>query len=290
MCDDNSCTGISCPDLDQGKDVCCVRGHSGCFPEEFRTDYLVCHVGIIVCTCGSFSFRCEGIDHTACCGDTVFLSPGAVLRVLSQSDDCCYDMVMYKVDRIRNILGNTVAAMKLLEVVNPTKCRVWHTGHEDVLCRYCDMLAAGSLGDNLFAENERTLLLLSLTYRLCSIFSEAAKGGLPESKRRLETYVSLIKLVNENYMKERGVRFYADKLFLSPKYLTSIVKAISGCTVQQLVFRAITKKAIFLISNTDKSIKEISDMLNFPNASAFGTFFKKQVGVSPVHFRNRDSD
>lgn len=47
------------------------------------------------------------------------------------------------------------------------------------------------------------------------------------------------------------------------------------------------KKAVYLITSTDKSIKEISDYLNFPNASAFGTFFKKQVGVSPINYREQ---
>ena len=40
-----------------------------------------------------------------------------------------------------------------------------------------------------------------------------------------------------------------------------------------------------VIMNTDKTIKEISDSLSFPNPSAFGTFFKKQVGMSPVNYR-----
>ena len=83
------------------------------------------------------------------------------------------------------------------------------------------------------------------------------------------------------------MRFYADRLCLSPKYLTQLVKSVSGSTVQQLVFKAITKKAVYLITSTDKSIKEISDYLNFPNASAFGTFFKKQVGVSPINYREQ---
>ena len=92
-----------------------------------------------------------------------------------------------------------------------------------------------------------------------------------------------------DWCSERGVRFYADRLCLSPKYLTSLVKSVSGCTVQQLVFKAITKKAISLISTTDKSIKEIADLLNFPNSSAFGTFFKKQVGVSPTVYRQNEA-
>lgn len=84
-------------------------------------------------------------------------------------------------------------------------------------------------------------------------------------------------------------KFYADKLCLSAKYLTSLVKSVSGNTVQQLVFKAIVKKAIFLVTSTDKSIKEISDYLNFPNASAFGTFFKKQVGMSPINYREKET-
>ena len=96
--------------------------------------------------------------------------------------------------------------------------------------------------------------------------------------------MQFMQLVDRYYDRERGVRFYADRLCLSPKYLTMLVK--SGSTVQQLVFKAITKRAISLVSTTDKSIKEIADILHFPNASAFGTFFKKQVGVSPVAYRH----
>ena len=105
----------------------------------------------------------------------------------------------------------------------------------------------------------------------------------------MEIYIELIQLIDKHYTHERGVRFYADKLCLSAKYLTSLVKSISGNTVQQLVFKAIVKKAIFLVTSTDKSIKEISDYLNFPNASAFGTFFKKQVGMSPINYREKET-
>ena len=69
---------------------------------------------------------------------------------------------------------------------------------------------------------------------------------------------------------------------------TGIVKSVSGMTVQQHVFKAIVRQSIFLINNTDKSVKQISDLLNFPNPSAFGTFFKKHTGLSPRHFRKEN--
>ena len=163
-----------------------------------------------------------------------------------------------------------------------------HTQHESEFEKYAQLLAAKRNEGNVFAVNEHKLLLLALTYRVCSIFGALAKDGDHLSSRKLETYMRLMQLIDQHYVKERGVRFYADKLCLSPKYLTSIVKSVSGSTVQQLVFKAITKKAIFLVNDTDKSIKEISDYLNFPNASAFGTFFKKQVGMSPVNYRQEN--
>ena len=86
-------------------------------------------------------------------------------------------------------------------------------------------------------------------------------------------------------MKERGVGFYADKLCLSPKYLSALAKNICGYTVQELVSKAIIRKSISLLKNTQKDILEISNELNFPNASYFGTFFKKQMGMSPQQYR-----
>ena len=86
-------------------------------------------------------------------------------------------------------------------------------------------------------------------------------------------------------MQERGVEFYADKLCLSPKYLSAVSKSICGYTVQELVFKAIVRKSISLLKNTQQDIQEISNAFGFPNASYFGTFFKKQVGMSPQQYR-----
>ena len=218
----------------------------------------------------------------------MFLARGVYFSVSDHSADCGVVIILYRVDSIRDFLGTTIVGMKFVEMLNPRNCWVMHTQHESEFEKYAQLLAAKRNEGNVFAVNEHKLLLLALTYRVCSIFSALAKDGDHLSSRKLETYMRLMQLIDQHYVKERGVRFYADKLCLSPKYLTSIVKSVSGSSVQQLVFKAITKKAIFLVNNTDKSIKEISDYLNFPNASAFGTFFKKQVGMSPVNYRQEN--
>lgn len=270
------------------EDICCSCGNINSFPKAFFDNFHVADVGIIVCTSGWFSFRCEDVEYVVNRGETAFLSHGVYFSVTGHSADCSVVIILYRVDSIRNILGSTVVGMRFMNILNPKACWVMHTGHEAELTKYSELLAVGNSDDNVFAFNERRLLLLSLTYRLCSIFREISKEGDNASSRKLETYMQLMQLIDRHYTSERGVRFYADRLCLSPKYLTSLVKSVSGSSVQQLVFKAITKKAISLITTTDQSIKEIADQLNFPNASAFGTFFKKQVGMSPVNYRQKE--
>ena len=103
--------------------------------------------------------------------------------------------------------------------------------------------------------------------------------------RKIEIFEELVHLIEEHYTRERSVAFYADKLCLTPKYLTVLVKSLCGKTVQQLIFRAIIRRSIFLMKNTNKTIQQIAYELSFPNASAFGTFFKKHTGLSPKHYR-----
>lgn len=271
------------------EDICCSCGIIDSFPKAFFDNYKVADVGIIVCTSGKFTIRCEDVEYVVNKDETAFLSHDVHFSVTKHSADCSVVIILYRADSIRDILGITIVGMKFIEMLNPRDCWVMHTGHEDELTKYSELLALNNSDNNVFAANERRLLLLSLTYRLCNIFHEISKDNDNASSRKLEIYMQLIQLIDQYYTSERGVRFYADRLCLSPKYLTSLVKSVSDNSVQELVFKAITKKAISLITTTDKSIKEIADYLNFPNASAFGTFFKKQVGMSPINYRQKES-
>jgi len=169
----------------------------------------------------------------------------------------------------------------------PEPCYVWTTGEENEIVKYMSLLdSALEMEESVFNLYERKLLLLALTYRICSIHNrKLISVGQETGGRKNEIFVRLIQLIEQYYMKERGVGFYADKLCLSPKYLSALAKNICGYTVQELVFKAIIRKSISLLKNTQKDILEISNELNFPNASYFGTFFKKQMGMSPQQYR-----
>ncbi len=251
--------------------------------EPFYSDY----VGIVVCHQGTFLFCVDGTSYTTKADETVFLSKGIMLQVTESSSDLQFTLLFYHSENIRPMLGNTVVTMRLYATIYPKACHIIHTGFENMLASYARMLQALEQQEDTspYSAYEEKLLLLAVTYRLCSIFSMSYKVAGKDMARKIEIFESLLKLIEDNYMRERSVAFYADQLCLTPKYLSVMVKSLCGNTVQQLLFKAIIRRSIFLMKNTNMSIQQISYELNFPNASTFGTFFKKHTGLSPKHYR-----
>lgn len=273
-------------DLTAGKDICCLEGEVKAFPKILCKPFLMNYVGLIVCEKGYFCFDVDKKKFTAQAGETVFLSEGNNFSIGELSDDLCVSILFYHIDPIREILGSSIVAMYLYTTLTPEPCYVWTSGEESDLARYIALLGRHrKSAQNPFDNHECKLLLLALTYRLCSIYSRRIIEEKNVAGHKIDTFIKLIRLIEKYYMQERGVAFYADKLCLSPKYLSALSKSVCGYTVQELVFRAIIRKSIFWLKNTNKSVQEISDDLNFPNASFFGTFFKKQTGLAPSYYR-----
>ncbi len=97
---------------------------------------------------------------------------------------------------------------------------------------------------------------------------------------------NFIRLVEENYKKERSLDFYANELCMSSKHLSKVIKEKSGKSPVVWIKEYVIHDAKSLLKSTDKTIQQISDELNFPSQSFFGKYFKRIVGVSPVAYRD----
>lgn len=97
-------------------------------------------------------------------------------------------------------------------------------------------------------------------------------------------------LVSIHFMQHREVNYYASKLHISPKYLSTSVKTVSGRTVREWINEAVIKEIKYQLLNTALSIKEISGKLGFSDLSSLGKYFKTQTGVSPKTYRMSGED
>lgn len=96
-----------------------------------------------------------------------------------------------------------------------------------------------------------------------------------------------MKLVHLNYTRERSVGFYASRLFISPKYLSLLVKEATGRSAARWIDFFVINEAKNLLRFSGKNIQQVAYALNFSNQSSFGKYFKHITGLSPTEFQKK---
>lgn len=141
-------------------------------------------------------------------------------------------------------------------------------------------------------DNKREIissLLTSITYLAVNLWRNdiaSAKERQDMSSLRVnQTYEQFIALVSQHHNKERGMAFYADKMHITPKYLSKIIKQASGRSGPDWIDSFVVLEAKNLLKYTDKPVKEIVWQLNFPTPSVFNKFFKKHTNLTPSEYR-----
>ena len=144
--------------------------------------------------------------------------------------------------------------------------------HNDVEAKYRAEIIKGLI----------STMLLGMCYCLHRQIDENV-----ESKQNVSLFNRFLELLQTTEAKHQTVEYYASKLCISAKYLTIISKKNSGKTanewIQEYKLSAITN----YLRTTDWSIKEISNLLGFPNTSFFGKYVKDHLGCSPLEYRKR---
>lgn len=126
-------------------------------------------------------------------------------------------------------------------------------------------------------------ILQSLVYYIAGVINSDQLNNKRERKEEL--FSRFIQLIIKNYKENRKLDFYADKLFISPKYLSDAIKKISGKSAHDWIDHYILLEAKILLRSSHKTIQQISEELNFPNNSFFSKYFKKHCGMTPKEYR-----
>jgi AraC-like DNA-binding protein len=100
-----------------------------------------------------------------------------------------------------------------------------------------------------------------------------------------EVCEKFINLAAEHFKEHRDIGFYADKLCMTNKYLSALLKQETGMTALEWIEKYVVLYAKSCLSSTTMTVQEISDELDFPSQSVFGKYFKRVEGVSPKAYR-----
>ena len=177
-------------------------------------------------------------------------------------------------------------SLRLLE----SPCVVINENERELCRKYFDLIQEVSKMRMPNMRESVTALISSIFYLMGAMWTDrltAAKknGGDEMSTRSKIVLEDFLLLVRDYHTKERSLSFYADKLYLTPKYLSKLIKSVSGKSAHEWIDSFVILEAKNLLKYSDMSIKSIVYDLNFPNQTTFYRFFKTKTGMTPSEYR-----
>lgn len=132
-------------------------------------------------------------------------------------------------------------------------------------------------------------LAIALSYTIISMMKRYQPYSSSEMERNepraQQIFDKFMKLLNIYHTKERCLKFYAEKMCLTPKYISGMIKNYSGNGAMEWINEYVVLEAKMMLRYTEMTVQEIAYALNFPTQSAFGKYFKQHLGISPKRYR-----
>lgn len=262
-----------------------VYEHFSEVPRPWKSCRMQC-LFFALCTQGEASYTVDGKDSQVKRGDVIIVGEGQVVENFLSTDDCDGIAIMISYDFFNDIVAgirdlNTLFLFSRLHpVFSLTEREV------KVLSGYVNTIITKILEpEHHFRRELVSTLMKALIYDMSNVIYRYQMVEKKSFSRGEVVFFNYIRLVRDHFKQERRVSWYANQLCITPKYLSETIKTISKRTPNEWIDYYVVLELRLLLKNSDKSIKEIAEYLNFPNQSFLGKFFKDHVGVSPSAFR-----
>ena len=242
---------------------------------------------IILCTGGRKELQINFADYTLTPGSLTFIYPNSMWRPLATSSD--FEAHYFSIQGTSAKEWNAFIDLDTVFSLSSYIAKHPHTqlslDETLVMTQYLNLLKSRYEAD---AQAIIIRFILSaFTLELNRIFTAREKSDRSKISRQEDILWKFLTLLKQYHQEERTVNFYADKMCISPKHLSSVIKQMSHKTAHELIADFVTMTAKRLLKATTMSIQEISDELNFANQSFFGKFFKQNTGQSPSAYRRK---
>ena len=239
-----------------------------------------------LCTSGECDIMIGGNTYHCVRGSVLVIFPNQIFKIENATEDCKGSIVVIS----KYVLSDHIAKItKMLDLFfyvyrNP----LIHLEEKELsIMTDFHRVITPLLEDesNIFYEDTIKSLLVSMFLALCNLYSKRITCAEPSSKRRDTLAERFLYEVGLHFREDRTVKYYADMLFVSPKYLSVVVKGATGMHPGKIIDNFIMSQAKIYLMETDMTVQQISSELGFCDQSVFGKFFIRNQGCTPRPFR-----
>lgn len=202
--------------------------------------------------------------------EALYIGQNSVVEILEYSPDAVVDLLGFA-------LANKSANIRNLYHLSK-ECNSW-------LEMYFQLLHTLSRSE-AFDMRSIDYLLQSLHSHIVAYHQHTCCGASQTKGRKEELFRKFIELLNIHIGKHK-LPFYAEKMNISPQYLSRLVEDSSGTAARDWINRAVVLQAKLLLRSSRYTIEQIAEELNFSTVPYFCRLFKREVGTTPTEYRNK---
>ena len=255
----------------------------GRWPSEFTSDY---HVHILVRD-GEMRFSDGNTEFLSQKDDLVIWQMSNAIQGVTYSDDFEADFLIASGDFLARFNPEMVWASKgfIFIRINPS----FHL-HEESLRLMNDDFSLFrqrlDMPESPFKEEVVGRVMQIFLYDLWTVYS-SEMSQMETNDNAARIFLRFLGLAQQDCRQQRDVAYYAEKLCITPKYLSQVSRSVSGLPASEWITYYATFELVSLLNDQSKTLTEVADLMRFESASHFSRYVKKLLGKSPSEYRNK---
>lgn len=210
--------------------------------------------------------------------------PGTIIQAFDTEEDFESYTLAIDIDFLREL--NIPSANSIHISMRENPCVVLTDEELQSIMEICKMMhRKDSRTQHPYHQQINVLTLTLLCFELAGIYLRDIPVKRQPCTRQDMIFRRFMTLLATDITTSREVKYYADKLCISPKYLTIVTRQMSSRSASDWITRSAILNAKAKLATTNLTVQQISDQLNFPNPSFFGQYFLRHTGMTPKEYR-----
>ncbi len=248
----------------------------------FMSDMIIA----IILKGGTLKLTIDMVEHEAVAPCLITILPKQTFRITELPDDLDGKTIMMSKEFSDSLFNEYAAFNQLNKTVGINPVTYLVDGIKEAFDTYLKLLE-DLIKSPLRAYKLEAAKHLTLSMFYGVVFSIHDLNEVKPTNRQSILFKQFEKELRLNYKREREVGFYADRLCITPKYLSAIVLEQTGKSALKVINEYVANECQALLLSTNLALQQISDKLNFPSQAIFSKFFKRMTGLSPRDYRKQ---
>ena len=251
-------------------------------------------VGLELCTAGSAQVLTVKGQCTIVPGTLVIHSPVFPMLELIRTNDYASTMLQDQIGNIYSLFSQHLPSPQHLYAITPymqlsdEQRRFFLQRVEEIRAKEQQLSYINHPLQRNILTTVINLLRQETIMEHAFLFSQQLLLADQAPSHKRQVLMTFLLALNQEYKKQRAVRYYAGKQGLSPRHFADIIKQESGYTPMEWINMVTINQAKNLLSQSNMLVKQVADELGFPEQFTFRKFFKQHTGVSPTEYQNNN--